>query len=149
MGLRREGRELALQTLYGLDLNPVEVRESLRLLRENTRVQAAVRAFAEELVTGVMEHREEIDRKIDEQSKNWAIARNAIQIKILSAAGTTPFGMDLPVASSFEWHGYCSSAAGGWTRDPPIPSTQGGVTGALRVGAKPLVSFEVGFTARR
>ena len=87
MGLRREGRELALQTLYGLDLNPVEVRESLRLLRENTRVQAAVRAFAEELVTGVMEHREEIDRKIDEQSKNWAIARmGRVDLNILRIA---------------------------------------------------------------
>lgn len=87
MGLRREGRELALQTLYALDLNPVEVRESLRLLRENTRVQALVRAFAEELVTGVMENREEIDRRIDEQSKNWAISRmGRVDLNILRIA---------------------------------------------------------------
>ena len=54
MGLRREGRELALQALYSLDLNPMETRESLRLLRENARVPSAVRVFAEELVVGVM-----------------------------------------------------------------------------------------------
>ncbi len=87
MGLRREGRELALQTLYALDLNPVEVRESLRLLRENTRVQASVRVFAEELVTGVMENREEIDRRIDDQSKNWAISRmGRVDLNILRIA---------------------------------------------------------------
>jgi len=87
VGLRREGRELALQTLYALDLNPVEVRESLRLLRENTRVQASVRVFAEELVTGVMENREEIDRRIDDQSKNWAISRmGRVDLNILRIA---------------------------------------------------------------
>jgi N utilization substance protein B len=87
VGLRREGRELALQTLYALDLNPMEVRESLRQLRENARVQASVRAFAEELVTGVMENREVIDRKIDEQSKNWAISRmGRVDLNILRIA---------------------------------------------------------------
>ncbi|HEY6871589.1 MAG TPA: transcription antitermination factor NusB [Geobacteraceae bacterium] len=87
MGMRREGRELALQTLYSLDLNPVETRESLRQLRENARVPAVVRTFAEELVTGVMAKREEIDRKIGEQSKNWAIARmSRVDVNILRIA---------------------------------------------------------------
>ena len=87
MGLRREGRELALQALYSLALNPIDTRESLRLLRENARVAAAVRTFAEELVTGVMANREEIDRKIDEQSKNWTIARmSRVDLNILRLA---------------------------------------------------------------
>jgi transcription antitermination protein NusB len=87
VGLRREGRELALQTLYALDLNPMAVRESLRQLRENTRVQASVRVFAEELVTGVMENRKEIDRRIGEQSKNWAISRmGRVDLNILRIA---------------------------------------------------------------
>jgi len=87
VGLRREGRELALQTLYALDLNPMEVRESLRQLRENARVQASVRTFAEELVTGVMENRVVLDRKIDEQSKNWAITRmGRVDLNILRIA---------------------------------------------------------------
>ncbi|HEX8960173.1 MAG TPA: transcription antitermination factor NusB [Geobacteraceae bacterium] len=87
MGLRREGRELALQALYSLDLNPIETRESLRLLRENARVPAAVRTFAEELVTGVMANREEIDRKIGEQSKNWAVSRmSRVDLGILRIA---------------------------------------------------------------
>ena len=87
MGLRREGRELALQALYSLDLNPMETRESLRLLRENSRVPAAVRVFAEELVVGVMANREQLDKRIEEQSKNWALSRmGRIDLNILRIA---------------------------------------------------------------
>ena len=87
MGARREGRELALQALYSLDLNPMDARESLRLLRENSRVAAAVRGFAEELVAGVVEKRQELDRIIDEQSKNWAISRmTKVDLNILRLA---------------------------------------------------------------
>jgi len=87
VGMRREGRELALQALYSLDLNPMETRESLRLLRENSRVAAAVRAFAEELIVGVMTHRGEIDGKIEEQSKNWSVSRMArVDLNILRMA---------------------------------------------------------------
>ena len=87
MGARREGRELALQALYSLDLNPMDTRESLRLLRENSRVAAAVRVFAEALVAGVVEKREELDRTIDEQSTNWAISRmTRVDLNILRLA---------------------------------------------------------------
>jgi N utilization substance protein B len=87
VGARREGRELALQTLYALDVNPMETRESLRLMRENTRVAAAVRNFAEELVTGVMEHREMLDSRIEGQSTNWSIGRmTRVDLNILRLA---------------------------------------------------------------
>ncbi len=87
MGTRREGRELALQALYSLDLNPMETRESLRLLRENSRVAAAVRGFAEELVAGVMEHRAALDEKIGGQSTNWSISRiTRVDLNILRIA---------------------------------------------------------------
>ena len=87
MGLRREGRELALQTLYALDLNPVATNDSLRQLRENARVPATARDFAEELVKGVAANREAIDRRIEEQSKNWSIARiSRVDLNILRIA---------------------------------------------------------------
>jgi len=87
VGLRREGRELALQALYSLDLNPVETRESLRQLREDARVAASVRAFAEALITGVMANREAIDGKIEERSKNWAVSRmGRVDLNILRMA---------------------------------------------------------------
>lgn len=87
MGVRREGRELALQILYALDLNPVKMEETLQLFRENSRAAAHVRAFAEELVAGVMANRAEIDRRITEKSKNWAVARMAkVDLNILRMA---------------------------------------------------------------
>jgi N utilization substance protein B len=87
VGVRREGRELALQILYALDLNPVKTEETLRLFRENTRVAAQVRAFAEELVVGVIANREEIERRITAKSKNWTIARMAkVDLNILRLA---------------------------------------------------------------
>ena len=87
MGMRREGRELALQALYAVDLNPNEKMEPLRLVRENARVPAPARAFAEELVTGVQVNREEIDRMINVQSKNWVITRIArVDLNILRIA---------------------------------------------------------------
>jgi transcription antitermination protein NusB len=87
VGVRREGRELALQILYALDLNPLKVQETLQLFRENSRFAANVRIFAEELVAGVMANREEIDKVIAEKSKNWAISRMAkVDLSILRLA---------------------------------------------------------------
>lgn len=88
MGVRREGRELALQLLYALELNPIEVQEMLRLSRENSRASAEeVREFAEELVAGVVANRNAIDNIIVDKSKNWAISRMArVDLNILRLA---------------------------------------------------------------
>lgn len=87
MGSRREGRELALQALYSFDLNPMELRQSLVLFWENNRSAPTVRDFAEQLVLGVTEHRDEIDRIIEEKSKNWSLGRMArIDLNILRIA---------------------------------------------------------------
>jgi N utilization substance protein B len=87
VGVRREGRELALQALYSMDLNPMEMRAALQLFRENVRSNAGARAFAEELVAGVVANREAIDRNIEEKSKNWSISRmGKVDLNILRLA---------------------------------------------------------------
>jgi N utilization substance protein B len=87
VGVRREARELALQLLYALELNPIDIEEGLHLSRENSRASEGVRLFAEELVAGVMANRDEIDKKIRGQSKNWAISRMAkVDLNILRLA---------------------------------------------------------------
>ncbi len=84
MGIRREAREHALQTLYAIELNPLDLRDALRNFRENTRIASQVRDFAEALVTGVMTHRDEIDRRIEEKSRNWTRSRMAkVDLNIL------------------------------------------------------------------
>ncbi len=84
MGVRREGRELALQLLYALELNPIKLQDMLQLFRENSNVAMEVRNFAEELVTGVAANRDAIDKRIVEKSKNWAITRmDKVDLNIL------------------------------------------------------------------
>ena len=98
MGVRREGRELALQVLYALDLNPMLMEETLQLFRENTRAVEPVRLFAEELVAGAMANREVIDGIIAGASKNWTITRMAkVDLNILRlAVFELAFRSDIP-----------------------------------------------------
>jgi N utilization substance protein B len=98
VGVRREGRELALQILYALNLNPIKMQETLQLFRENSRAADHVRIFAEELSSGVMANRDEIDKLIAGTSKNWAISRMAkVDLNILRlAVFELIFRIDIP-----------------------------------------------------
>ncbi len=75
MGLRREGRELALQILYAQDTQQGNWRELVHNFRETSEVQDKIREFAEGLVQGVLENREQIDQAITARSKNWTLTR--------------------------------------------------------------------------
>ncbi len=75
MGLRREGRELALQMLYAQDILHGDLRDTIRGFREGVESAQGVRDFAESLLNGVQEHINEIDSAIKARSKNWAISR--------------------------------------------------------------------------
>lgn len=87
MGARREGRELALQALYAIDMNPMSSAGALRLFWEEHQASEGIKEFAELLVKGVDEHRAELDRRIREQSKNWSLGRMAkVDLNILRIA---------------------------------------------------------------
>lgn len=61
MGKRREGREAALQFLFSHDLNKAPDKAEQEAFWELRRASPSVRAFAEEIVRGVIAHREEVD----------------------------------------------------------------------------------------
>jgi N utilization substance protein B len=87
VGSRRKGRELALQILYAMDMNPSGQQPSPEQLQEDEGVDFDALDFAQELVRGVAENRDLIDRKINEKSKNWAIQRMAkVDLNILRMA---------------------------------------------------------------
>jgi N utilization substance protein B len=87
VGSRRKGRELALQILYAMDMNPSGQQPSPEQLLEDEGVDFDALDFAQELVRGVGENRDLIDRKINEKSKNWAIPRMAkVDLNILRMA---------------------------------------------------------------
>jgi len=87
VGVRREGREHAVQALYALELNPAPPRIALGLFWENNRCPAAAREFARELVTGYLENKESVDARISANSSNWSLARMAkIDLSIIRLA---------------------------------------------------------------
>ena len=100
MGLRREGRELALQMLYALDSNSsVGLRETLQTFREEqVEITGRVREFAEGLVHGVQSQRETIDEAIRARSKNWSLSRMPrVDLNVMRlAAYELMFRADIP-----------------------------------------------------
>ncbi|MBF8250788.1 MAG: nusB [Deltaproteobacteria bacterium] len=77
MSSRRKGRELALQILFQLDLVKTGVDEAIRAFWKTQEELPSedTRDFCEELVRGVFEHHEEIDRLVEEASSNWRLSR--------------------------------------------------------------------------
>ncbi len=94
MGKRREGREAAVQFLYQLDLNgektpgDATVFWALRSGPGKAEVTAKTRTFTEQLVTGVMQHRDDIDERIKKYTANYelnrlaAVDRNILRVAI-------------------------------------------------------------------
>ena len=113
MGKRREARERAVQFLFQHDLNPPEDLDSaLEQFWESQRAaaiaedkgaatwgqpvalppptteEAAVRLFADPLIRGALEHREQADAIITKHAKNWelhriaAVDRNILRLAI-------------------------------------------------------------------
>lgn len=80
MGKRREGRQLAVQFLYQSDLNPsVDLKEALELFWDVIEnADGDLRDYSEELINGVLEHREKLDQWISQYAQNWDIKRMAV-----------------------------------------------------------------------
>ncbi|MDO9349817.1 MAG: transcription antitermination factor NusB [Deltaproteobacteria bacterium] len=78
MGKRRRSREFALQVLYQLEITKQGALQAMVQLRENFSPEEGEDEFAKRIVLGVMEHRQEIDRLIEERSENWRLDRMTI-----------------------------------------------------------------------
>ena len=78
MGARRLGRELALQALYALDINPMDTRRFLAIFWENNPSPAEARNFAGQLIEGILSHRTDLDALIKSKAQHWALSRMAL-----------------------------------------------------------------------
>lgn len=67
---RRGARKLALDILYEHDLTDIPVEDVLGRYRSNPAYE-----FASQLVNGVVEYRQELDRIISEGAPDWKIER--------------------------------------------------------------------------
>jgi transcription antitermination factor NusB len=75
MGRRRKARELALQVLFHLEFSPDDPSEVFDLLCKHFHSRTSIRPFSLELVRGVCENREQLDRVITQASENWRLDR--------------------------------------------------------------------------
>jgi N utilization substance protein B len=85
---RRTGRERAFQILYGWNFIQPEretfVKRTLTHLFAEDEPSSSANTFAQELIEGVLEKREQLDQLIARFSKNWRIERIAyIELTIL------------------------------------------------------------------
>lgn len=77
MGFRRKSRELALQMLFQLDVNK-DGPNWRKQFWELHPAPPGIKNFSEQLVDGVLEHQEEIDRLIQKHALNWTLSRMSI-----------------------------------------------------------------------
>ncbi|GAB6061303.1 transcription antitermination factor NusB [Deferrisoma palaeochoriense] len=75
MGARRAARRAALQALYALDLNPEQPPVGLLEQAIAEAGGEADRPYAETLVRGAWERRDEIDERIRGASRRWRLER--------------------------------------------------------------------------
>jgi transcription antitermination protein NusB len=77
---RRKAREIALQILYGLDAQRVDLAEAIALFwinfdETNEKISEEVKAFSNDLVKGTWKNRRKIDNLISGNSSNWTLGR--------------------------------------------------------------------------
>jgi N utilization substance protein B len=68
---RRLARERALQCLYGIDFTGYGWREALEQFWDENNVRPTVRQYAERLIQGVCDARDELDTQIVEALDHW------------------------------------------------------------------------------
>lgn len=87
MGIRRKGRELALQALYQMEMTGEVSPASLEFFLRHFEGNAKAREFSRRLVLGVVTRRKEIDRLIERCAEHWKLRRMAkVDLTILRLA---------------------------------------------------------------
>ena len=75
---RRQAREIALQFLYGYDLNPRDLDPALDDLWRSSKVRGESKNFAMELIRGTIEKKDRLDAVIEKHALNWKLGRIAL-----------------------------------------------------------------------
>lgn len=77
MARRSKAREVAVQMLYQIDLNPEVDPRSVRAMMDEALEDPDLREFAWRLFIGVREARPMLDAKIQSVAANWSLKRMA------------------------------------------------------------------------
>lgn len=75
---RRPSREAALRALYQMEVGGIPKREAIRTMTEDAELEPAVLAYASELIEGVVDEIEGIDKILSAKLRDWSLDRLAI-----------------------------------------------------------------------
>ena len=135
----RRARELALQFLYQFEIRGEEVLPTLTEFLSSIPPAAAV--YAEKLVKGCLDKKEELDAEIARHSENWDLTRMAMIDRniLLIAAFELLFSKDIPpkvaideaieIAKSYgdaDSPGFVNGVLDGIYRSLAVAETEGG-----------------------
>ncbi|MDF7806634.1 transcription antitermination factor NusB [Pontiellaceae bacterium B12219] len=68
---RRETREWIVQFLFQLDFNPEPIDIALQDFWEEKTPTAREKGYAEEIIKGVVQHKQELDEKLSQYANRW------------------------------------------------------------------------------
>lgn len=88
MGSRRRARELAIRVLFHMEFTPGDPEEVFQLICDTFGSSKSVRSFSRQLVLGVCEKKEELDRLISRSSKHWRLERMSRVDRTILRLGT-------------------------------------------------------------
>ncbi len=72
--MRRQSREIALQILFQTEFAPQISFDDLISIH-GAKVESTVINYADQIIKGVLEHKESLDKKIQAASRHWKIDR--------------------------------------------------------------------------
>ncbi len=75
MHQRRKAREVALQVLYALDVQRIDIQEAIDRFWANFDAPEEANSFSSSLIEGAWNNRVQIDNLISGSSENWSMAR--------------------------------------------------------------------------
>jgi N utilization substance protein B len=107
-GARHKARELALQVLYEVDSVKHKPEESLNLMTNKTALSGDIMDFTRELINGVVQHREELDRNIQDFAPAWPldqisiIDRNILRMAIFEILHDTKIPVKVAINEAVE-----------------------------------------------
>ena len=103
-GTRRKGRELGLQALYQIEITGDASAAAVESFLSHFEGTPKAKEFARRLVSGVVSQKAETDRRIEQCTENWKLARMAkVDLIILRMATyELVFCPDIPVNVSLD-----------------------------------------------
>ena len=97
MGKRHQARELALKTLFQLEVWDDDPEEVLRYHADEGAATPDVANFASQLVRGVVENRDKLDSILSEASEHWKLGQMAKVDRIILRIAVYEIAIDRKV----------------------------------------------------